>query len=108
MACFGGWIIVLLLAWFVETTWQLYGLAVLLALVLGGIQSLLRAAVAVRAPPGHAGVSFGLLQVGTKLAGCAASLAFGGLQVATGDPQSGLLALVVQLAAGWWLIRRLA
>lgn len=105
--CFGGWIVVLVLAWFVQTTQQLYGLAVLLALVLGGIQSLLRAAIAVRAPPGHAGVSFGLLQVGTKLSGFAASLAFGGLQLATGSPQSGLVALVAQLAIGWWLIRRL-
>lgn len=108
LLCFGGWIVVLVLAGFVETTQQLYGLAVLLALVLGGIQSLLRAAVAVLAPPGHAGVSFGLLQVGTKLAGFAASLAFGGLQMATGSPRSGLIALVAQLALGWWLIRRLA
>jgi UMF1 family MFS transporter len=108
LLCFGGWIVVLVLAWFVETPRQLYGLAVLLALVLGGIQSLLRAAVAVLAPPGHAGVSFGLLQVGTKLAGFAAGLAFGGLQVVTGSPQSGLVALVVQLALGWWLIRRLS
>lgn len=105
--CFGGWIGVLVLAWFVETTEQLYGLAVLLALVLGGIQSLLRAAVAVLAPLGHSGVSFGLLQVGTKLSGFAASLAFGGLQLATGSPQSGLIALVAQLVIGWWLIRRL-
>jgi UMF1 family MFS transporter len=107
LLCFGGWILVLVLAWFVDSTQQLYGVAVLLALVLGGIQSLLRAAVAVLAPPGHAGVSFGLLQVGTKLAGFAASLAVGGLQLATGSPQSGLLALIVQLAIGWWLVRRL-
>ncbi len=107
MLCFGGWIGVLVLSWFVQTTSQLYGLAVLLALVLGGIQSLLRAAIAVLAPTGHAGVSFGLLQVGTKLSGFAASLAFGGLQVATGTPQSGLIALIAQLAIGWWLIRRL-
>jgi hypothetical protein len=53
-------------------------------------------------------VAFGLLQVGTKLSGFAASLAFGGLQLATGSPQSGLLALIAQLAIGWWLIRRLA
>jgi hypothetical protein len=53
-------------------------------------------------------VSVGLLQVGTKLSGCAASLAFGGLQLATGSPQSGLLALIAQLAVGWWLIRRLS
>jgi UMF1 family MFS transporter len=106
--CFGGWILVLVLAWFVETTTQLYGLAVLLALVLGGIQSLLRAAIAVLAPSGHAGVSFGLLQVGTKLSGFAASLAFGALHVVTGSPQSGLLALVVQLMVGWWLVRRMA
>jgi UMF1 family MFS transporter len=108
LVCFGGWIAVLVLAWFVDTPRQLYGLAVLLALVLGGIQSLLRAAIAVRAPVGHGGVAFGLLQVGTKLSGCLASLAFGGLQLATGSPQSGLLALVVQLALGWWLVRRLA
>ncbi len=108
LLCFSGWILVLVLAWFVNSTDQLYGLAVLLALVLGGIQSLLRAAVAVLAPPGHDGVSFGLLQVGTKLSGFAASLAFGGLQLATGSPQSGLIALVAQLAIGWWLIRRLA
>ncbi|MFM9059443.1 MAG: MFS transporter [Planctomycetaceae bacterium] len=105
--CFGGWIVVLVLAWFVDSTQQLYGLAVLLALVLGGIQSLLRAAVAVLAPPGHAGVSFGLLQVGTKLSGFAAGLAFGWLQMVTGSPQSGLVALVAQLAIGWWLVRRL-
>jgi UMF1 family MFS transporter len=107
LLCFGGWITVLVLAWFVQTTQQLYGLAILLALVLGGIQSLLRAAVAAHAPSGHAGVSFGLLQVGTKLSGFAASLAFGGLQLATGRPQSGLVALVAQLAIGWWLLRRL-
>jgi UMF1 family MFS transporter len=107
LLCFGGWIVVLVLACFVDSKRQLSGLAVLLALVLGGIQSLLRAAVAVSAPPGHAGVAFGLLQVGTKLSGFAASLAFGGLQVLTGGPQSGLVALVVQLAVGWWLVRRL-
>ena len=107
LLCFGGWILVLALACFVNSAQQLYGLAVLLALVLGGIQSLLRAAIAVLAPPGHAGVSFGLLQVGTKLSGFAASLAFGALQLATGSPQSGLLALIAQLAIGWWLIRRL-
>lgn len=106
--CFSGWILVLVLSWFVNSTQQLYGLAILLALVLGGIQSLLRAAVAVYAPPGHAGLSFGLLQVGTKLSGFAASLAFGGLQLVTGSPQSGLLALIAQLAIGWWLLRRLA
>ena len=108
LLCFGGWIVVLVLAWFVNSTQQLYGLAVLLALVLGGIQSLLRASVAMLAPPGHDGVSFGLLQVGTKLSGFVANLAFGGLQMATGSPQSGLLALIAQLAIGWWLIRRLA
>ncbi|MFM7205844.1 MAG: MFS transporter [Planctomycetaceae bacterium] len=107
LLCFGGWIIVVVLAWFVETRQQLYGLAVVLALVLGGIQSLLRAAVAVLAPSGHAGVSFGLLQVGTKLSGFVANLAFGGLQLATGSPQSGLIALAAQLAIGWWLVRRL-
>jgi UMF1 family MFS transporter len=105
--CLGGWITVLVLAWFVRTPAQLHGLAVLLALVLGGIQSLLRAAVAVLAPEGRSGVTFGLLQVGTKLAGCVASLAFGALEWATSEPRAGLVALAAQIAAAWWLLRRL-
>jgi UMF1 family MFS transporter len=106
--CLGGWILVLVLAWFVRSPADLHWLAVLLALVLGGAQSLLRAAVATLAPAGRAGVTFGLLQVGTKLAGFVASLAFGLLLVATGVPQAGLLALIVQLLAAWWMLRRAA
>lgn len=102
--CLAGWILVLVLACFVETTSQLHALAVLLALVLGGIQSVVRALVAVLAPAGRAGVTFGLLQVGTKLAGCAANLAFGAVQLATGVPQMGLVALIVQLVLAAWLL----
>ena len=50
--CLGGWIAVLTLAWFIRTPTQLHALAVLLALVLGGIQSVVRASVAVLAPEG--------------------------------------------------------
>ena len=106
--CLGGWIAVLAFSWFVRSPTDLYALAVPLALVLGGAQSLLRAAVADLAPQGRSGVTFGLLQVGTKLAGCAAGLAFGGLHVATGVPEAGLIALIGQLAVGWWLLRRMA
>lgn len=102
----GGWILVLALAWFVRSPIDLHWLAVLLALVLGGAQSLLRAAVAALTPAGHAGITFGLLQVGTKLAGFTAGLAFGACHLATGVPQAGLVALVVQLVAAWWMLRR--
>ncbi len=104
----GGWIAVLVLAWFVRTPAELFWLAAVLALVLGGAQSLLRAAVACLAPAGTAGVTFGLLQVGTKLAGCAAGVVFGAMQLATGVPEAGLVSLAVQLVAAWWLLRRMA
>jgi UMF1 family MFS transporter len=104
--CLGGWILVLVLAWFVQTPTDLHWLAVLLALVLGGAQSLLRAAVAALTPSGHAGVAFGLLQVGTKLAGFAAGLVFGAILLATGVPQAGLIALIAQLVAAWWMLWR--
>lgn len=103
--CLAGWVLVLLLAWLVDTTWELYGLAVLLAIVLGGIQSVLRATVAAVTPPGREGATFGLLQVGSKLAGAAASLAFGAALEITGNGRAGLLLLVAQLLAGWWLLR---
>jgi UMF1 family MFS transporter len=107
VVCLAGWIAVLALAWFVRTVPELYGLAVLLALVLGGVQSVIRAAVAEAAPAGRAGVTFGLLQVGTKLAGSAAGLAFGWLYLASGQPRAGLAALLAQILAGWWLLRRM-
>lgn len=102
--CVVGWITVLTLAWFITTPAQLHALAVLLALVLGGVQSVIRATVAGLAPQGRFGATFGLLQVGTKLAGFVASLAFGLLYQFTGDARSGLLALLVQLLAGWWAL----
>lgn len=104
--CLGGWIFVLVLAWFVRSPADLHWLAVLLAVVLGGAQSLLRAAVAALTPAGHAGVAFGLLQVGTKLSGFAAGLTFGAVQLASGAPQAGLVALIGQLVAAWWMLRR--
>ena len=103
--CLAGWVAVLVLAWFVRTVPQLHAIAVLLALVLGGIQSVIRATVADLAPEGRAGATFGVLQVGTKLAGFAASLAFGGIYQFTGSPRAGLALLVVQLLAGWWALR---
>jgi MFS-type transporter involved in bile tolerance (Atg22 family) len=83
----------------VELSRRLHALAVLLALVLGGIQSVVRATVADLAPEGGAGVTFGLMQVGTKLAGFAASLAFGAAQLAADEPKAGLLVLLAQIAA---------
>ncbi|MEX0670382.1 MAG: MFS transporter [Pirellulales bacterium] len=102
-----GWVTVLVLACFIRTPTQLHALAVLLAIVLGGVQSVIRATIATLAPQGRAGVTFGLMQVGTKLTGFVASLAFGGVQALTNDPRTGLTALLLQLLAGWWLLRRL-
>ena len=107
VTCLSGWIAVLVLAGFVQTVPQLYGLAVLLALVLGGVQSVIRATVAETAPEGRAGVTFGLLQVGAKLAGAIAGLSFGWLYLATGHPRAGLAALLIQLLIGWWALRKM-
>lgn len=105
--CLLGWMSVLTLAYFIQSATQLYYLAVLLALVLGGVQSVVRATVAEAAPAGRAGVTFGLLQVGSKLTGAAAGLAFGGLTFLTGHPRTGLIALLAQLLVGWWALRRM-
>jgi len=104
--CLAGWLGVIVLAACVQNPGQLTGLAVLLALVLGGVQSVTRAAVAVLAPEGRFGATFGLLQVGTKLAGFVASLLFGAAYAASGESRAGLAVLFVQLAIGWWVLRR--
>jgi UMF1 family MFS transporter len=104
--CLAGWALMLALAWLVQTPAQLAVLAGFLGLVLGGVQSVIRATVAVLAPPGRAGATFGLMQVGTKLAGFVASLVFGGVLLVAGQPRGGLLTLLAQLLAGWWLLAR--
>jgi UMF1 family MFS transporter len=104
--CLVGWMIVLALAGLVQTPLQLHWLAVLLALVLGGVQSVIRATVAGLAPRGRFGATFGLMQVGTKLSGFVASLLFGVVLAASGLPRAGLITLLVQIAAGWWLLTR--
>jgi UMF1 family MFS transporter len=106
VACLAGWCLVLLLAWTVQTKGQLHALAVLLALVLGGVQSVVRATVAGVSPAGRSGATFGLLHVGTKLAGFAASLLFGVVLAASGQPRAGLLVLLGFLVAGGWLAVR--
>ena len=102
--CLGGWALVLVLASFVTTSAQLHALAVLLAVVLGGIQSVVRASVAALAPADHTAATFGLMQVGAKLSGFFASLVFGGLQLVAHEPRAGLLALLLQLTAGGWFL----
>jgi len=102
--CLIGWTAVLLLAVAVRTEAHLTALAVLLALVLGGIQSVLRSSLAVLAQPGTSGSVFGLLHVGSKLAGCATSFAFGAVYAATGQPRLGLVSILLPLLAGWWLV----
>ena len=108
VACLAGWLVVIVLAAFVQNPGQLTGLAVVLALVLGGVQSVVRATIAGLAPPGRFGATFGLLQVGSKLAGFVASLLFGAAYAATGESRTGLIVLLAQLAAGWWVLRRQA
>ena len=104
--CLLGWMVVLALACLVQTPTQLHWLAALLALVLGGVQSVIRALVAEKAPRGRFGATFGLMQVGTKLSGFVASLLFGAVLAASGLPRAGLVILLVQIAAGWWFLKR--
>lgn len=104
MVCLAGWLAVIVLAALVQDAGQLTGLAVFLAIVLGGVQSVVRATIAGLAPRGRFGATFGLLQVGTKLAGFIASLLFGAVYAATGEARSGLVVLLAQLAAGWWVL----
>ena len=105
--CLIGWMAVLTLACLVQTPTQLHWLAAFLALVLGGVQSVIRALVAEMAPRGRFGATFGIMQVGTKLSGFVASLLFGAVLAASGLPRAGLITLLVQIVAGWWFLKRL-
>jgi len=98
--------VVLARAGLITTVTQLYTLAVLLALVLGVIQSILRLLLAIEAPSGHRAATFGLVQVGTELTGFAASFGFSLACASSGSPRAGFGLLLLQLLVGWWLLHR--
>jgi len=103
IAVYGG---VTLWAARIDTAAEFYGLAVVIGLVQGGIQSLSRAYYAHLIPPDKAAEFFGFYNMLGKFAAVIGPLLMGWVSVITGNPRASVLALLALFIAGAVLLSR--
>lgn len=93
-------------AWRMTATWEFYGLAIVIGLVQGGVQSMSRALYARLIPAEHAGRLFGLYNMMGKFAAVVGPLLVGWVAVLSGNARTGILSVLVLFLAGGWLLAR--
>jgi UMF1 family MFS transporter len=93
-------------AWRMTASWEFYGLAVVIGLVQGGIQSMSRALYARLIPAEHAGRLFGLYNMMGKFAAVVGPLLVGWVAVLTDSARTGILSVLILFVAGGWLLAR--
>jgi UMF1 family MFS transporter len=89
-----------------SSSWEFYGLAVVIGLVQGGIQSMSRALYARLIPAQHAGRLFGLYNMMGKFAAVVGPLLVGWVTVLSGNARTGILSVLLLFLAGAWLLGR--
>jgi len=93
-----------LFAFFLESAWQFWMLAALVALFQGGTQALSRSMFASLVPRERSGELFGFYSVSEKLAGVAGPILFGLITQATGGGRLATLSLLPFFLGGAWLL----
>lgn len=93
-------------AWMMEAEWEFYCLAVAIALVQGGVQSLSRSYYSRLIPEDKAVEFFGFYNMLGKFAALLGPFVVGLVGVTTGRTQDGVLALTLMLVAGGVLLWR--
>lgn len=105
-AAIGVYLLALLWGAFMDSTWEFYGLAALIGLVQGGIQSLSRSYYARLIPAEKESEFFGLYNLLGRFSGIFGPLAMGALGLATGQSRWTLAAIAVFFLLGGVLLLR--
>jgi len=100
------YVIAVFWAWRMTSSWEFYGLAVVIGLVQGGIQSMSRALYARLIPAEHAGRLFGLYNMMGKFAAVIGPLLVGWAAWLSGSARTGILSVLLLFLAGGWLLSR--
>ncbi|MEJ2630172.1 MAG: MFS transporter [Acidihalobacter sp.] len=85
-------------------TWQFYAVAIVIGLVLGGVQSLSRAFYARLIPPGKSAEFFGFYNMLGKFAAVIGPTLMGGVALFIGDQRLAMLSLLLLFLAGGVLL----
>ncbi len=100
----GTYIAATLWAYWMESTWEFYALAVVIGLVQGGVQSLSRSLFARITPAARAGEFFGFYNMLGKFAAVIGPLLMGSAALATGSSRAAVLVIVALFVAGGILL----
>lgn len=106
MLCLAVWVGLLIAAFFVQTKGQFWVLGAVLALVMGGTQSVSRAIMGLMTPTAHAAEFFGFFNLSGKATSFLGTFLFGLIQWRTGSPRLAIVSLLVFFVIGWVLTAR--
>jgi len=102
--CLAIWVGLVVAARFVSSPEQFWVLGAILALVLGGTQSVSRAIMGRMTPPKHTAEFFGFFNLSGKATSFLGTFLFGLIFKLTNDPRTAVLSLLVFFLLGWAII----
>lgn len=100
------YLVVTSMAYFINTTWHFWVLAMMIAFAQGGIQSLSRSMFGKLVPPENAAQFFGFYDIFGKFATILGPAMVGNIGVLAGDTRAGVFSLVVLFLLGGVLLLR--
>jgi UMF1 family MFS transporter len=100
----GVYVLVTVWAFFMDSVWEFYALAITIGLVQGGVQALSRSFYARLIPPEKSAEFFGFYNMLGKFAAVIGPVLMGWVGVATGNPRLAILSIVVLFLGGGTLL----
>ncbi len=107
MLCLACWTAILIAAYFVTTKGQFWGLAVVLALILGGTQSVSRAIMGVMTPASHTAEFMGFFSLSQKATSMVGPVLFVTIKTNYGSARLAILCLLPFILIGWAIASRI-
>ncbi|MGD9715386.1 MAG: MFS transporter, partial [Thermomicrobiales bacterium] len=104
MLCLATWVMLLIAAYFVTTSTQFWYMAFVLAMIMGGTQSVSRAIMGVMTPPSRSAEFFGFFNFSGRATSMIGPPLFGTITYATGSAHWGILSLLVFFVFGWAIV----
>ncbi len=105
--CLAVWVMLLVAAFFVAAKWQFWILGAVVAMVMGGTQSVSRAIMGVITPPERSAEFFGFFNFSGKATSFMGPFLFGLIFKLSGNPRFAIISLLVFFLAGWVIASRL-
>lgn len=107
MLCLAGWAGLLIAASFVTTKPQFWCLAGILALIMGGTQSVSRSIMGYMTPEAHTAEFMGFFSLSQKATSMVGPFIFGTVLVKTGSAHLAILSLLGFVIVGWAIVSRI-